>query len=85
MWIFRRREGAARQTLSPGDRANPGLASVRGLDWLGPNRRREGCIDVHQTYRYAARSVERRSPAQISVSSPRRRSRAPQPRRSQVS
>ena len=25
-----------RQTLSPGDRADPGLASVRGLDWLGP-------------------------------------------------
>ena len=43
MWIFRRREGAARQTLSPGDRADPGLASVRGLDWRGPNRRREGC------------------------------------------
>jgi hypothetical protein len=34
VWIFRRREGAARQTLSPGDRADPGLASVRGLDWL---------------------------------------------------
>jgi len=42
-------EGAAQQTLSPGDRADPGLASVRGLDWLGPNRRREGCIHVHQT------------------------------------
>jgi hypothetical protein len=44
-----RREGAARQTLSPGERADPGLASVRGLDWLGPNRRREGCIHVHHT------------------------------------
>jgi hypothetical protein len=32
--------------LSHGDRADPGLASVRGLDWLGPNRRREGCIHV---------------------------------------
>jgi Protein of unknown function (DUF3489) len=64
VWIFRRREGAARQTLSPGDRADPGLASVRGPDWLGPNRRREGCIHVHQTYRYAARSAGRRSPAQ---------------------
>ena len=64
VWIFRRREGAARQTLSPGDRADPGLASVRGLDWLGPNRRREGCIHVHQTYRYAARSAGLRSPAQ---------------------
>src|SRR5277367_6437417 len=42
---------AAPQTLSPGERADPGLASVRGLDWLGPNRRREGCIHVHQTYR----------------------------------
>ena len=41
------------QTLSPGDRADPGLASMRGLDWLGPNRRREGCIHVHQTYRFA--------------------------------
>src|SRR5208282_687437 len=28
------------KTLSPGDRADPGLASVRGLEWLGPNRRR---------------------------------------------
>jgi hypothetical protein len=37
VWIVLRREGAARQTLSPGDRADPGLASVRGLDWLGPN------------------------------------------------
>jgi hypothetical protein len=36
VWIFRRREGAVGQTLSPGDRADPGLASVRGLDWLGP-------------------------------------------------
>ena len=44
VWIVLRREGAARQTLSPGDRADPGLASVRGLDWPGPNRRREGCI-----------------------------------------
>jgi hypothetical protein len=34
--VFQRREAAARQTLSPGDRADPGLASVRGLDWLGP-------------------------------------------------
>ena len=33
--MFQRREGAARQTLSPGDRADPGLSSVRGLDWLG--------------------------------------------------
>ena len=49
VWILRRRDGAARQTLSPGDRADPGLASVRGLDWPGPNRRREGCIHVHQT------------------------------------
>ena len=64
VWVFQRREGAARQTLSPGDRADPGLASVRGLDWLGPNRRREGCIHVHQTYRHAARSAGRRSPAQ---------------------
>jgi hypothetical protein len=67
VWIFRRREGAARQTLSPGDRADPGLASVRGPDWLGPNRRREGCIHVHQTYRYAVRSAGRRSPAQGSL------------------
>jgi hypothetical protein len=37
---------------------------VRGLDWLGSNRRREGCIHVHQTYRYAVRSAGRRSPAQ---------------------
>src|SRR5271168_1889442 len=29
VWIFRRREGAAREILSPGDRADPGLASVR--------------------------------------------------------
>src|ERR1700735_4403249 len=64
VWIFRRREGAARRTLSPGDRADRGLASVRDLDWLGPNRRREGCIHVHQTYRYAARFAGRRSPAQ---------------------
>jgi hypothetical protein len=64
VWVFRRRESAARQTLSPGDRADPGLASVRGLVWLSPNRRREGCIHVDQTYRYAARSAERRSPAQ---------------------
>jgi hypothetical protein len=47
VWVFQRREAAARQTLSPGDRADPGLASVRGLDWLGPNRRRQGCIHVH--------------------------------------
>jgi hypothetical protein len=32
VWIFRRREAAARQTLSPGDRADPGLASVRA--WI---------------------------------------------------
>ena len=63
VWIFRRCEGAARQTLSPGGCADPGLASVRGLDWRGPNRRREGCIHVHQIYRYAACSTERRSPA----------------------
>ncbi len=68
VWIFRRCEGAARQTLSPGDRADPGLASVRGLDRLGPNLRREGCIHVHQTYRYAARSAGRRSPAQRPLS-----------------
>ena len=30
---------------------------MRGLDWLGPNRRREGCIHVRQTYRYAAGSA----------------------------
>ena len=47
------------QTLSPGDRADPGLASVRGLDWLGPNQRREGFVHVHQTHRYAARHPER--------------------------
>jgi hypothetical protein len=34
-----RREAAARQTLRPGNRADPGLASVRCLDWLGPNRK----------------------------------------------
>ena len=51
------------QTLSPGDRADPGLASVRGLDWLGPNQRREGFVHVHQTHRYAARHPERCSPA----------------------
>jgi hypothetical protein len=34
-----RREAAARQTLRPGNRADPGLASVRRLDWLGPNRK----------------------------------------------
>jgi hypothetical protein len=33
VWIFRRREGAARRTLSPGDPADPGLASVRA--WIG--------------------------------------------------
>src|SRR3984957_4737841 len=64
VWIFRRREGAARQTLSPGGRADPGLAAVRGLDWLGPNRRREGGFHFRQTYRDAARSAGRRSPAQ---------------------
>jgi hypothetical protein len=31
-------EGAARQTLSPGDRADPGLASVRGLLFGGGRR-----------------------------------------------
>src|SRR5208337_1657875 len=51
------------QTLSPGDRADPGLASVRGLDRLGPNQRREGFVHVHQTHRYAARHPERCSPA----------------------
>src|SRR5208337_2711910 len=30
------------QTLSPGDRADPGLASVRGLDWLGPVKDAKG-------------------------------------------
>ena len=55
------------QTLSPGDRADPGLASVRGLDWLGPNRRREGFVHVHQTHRYAARHPKRCSPAQGSL------------------
>ena len=55
------------QTLSPGDRADPGLASMRGLDWLGPNRRREGFVHVHQTHRYAARHPERCSPAQGSL------------------
>jgi hypothetical protein len=72
VWTSRRREGAARQTLSPRDRADPGLASVRGLDWLGPNRRREGRIHVDQTYRYAARFAGRCSPAQgpLSVARP---------------
>ena len=60
--------GAARQTLSPGERADPGLVSVRGLDWLGPNRRREGCIHVHQTYRYAARSAEDRDQGEFNRS-----------------
>jgi hypothetical protein len=32
------------QTLSPDDRVDPGLASVRGLVWLGPNHRREGFV-----------------------------------------
>jgi hypothetical protein len=61
--VFQRREAVVRQPSAP-DRADPGLASVRGLDWLGPNRRREGCIHVHQTYRCAARSAGCRSPAQ---------------------
>ena len=67
VWIFRRREGAARQTLSPGDSADPGLASVRGLDWLGPHQRREGFVHVHQTHRHAAGYVERRRPARGSL------------------
>jgi len=84
VWIFRRCEGAAWQTLSPGDRADPELVSVGGLDWLGSNRRRAGCIHVHQTY--AAHSAGRRSPAQgTSFSLPRQRSRAPQRRKSRVS
>jgi hypothetical protein len=49
-------------TLSPGDRADPGLASLRGLDWLGPHQRREGFVHVHQTHRHAPRpSKGRRS------------------------
>ena len=42
VWIFLRREGAARQTLSPGDRVDPGLASVRGLDWQAPIKDAKG-------------------------------------------
>src|SRR5271166_2376870 len=59
----RRRGSGARTPLSPGNCANPGLASVRGLDWLGPVQRREGSVHVHQTHRHAARHTERRSPA----------------------
>jgi hypothetical protein len=29
---------AAQQTLRPGDRADPGLVSVRGTDWPAPFR-----------------------------------------------
>src|SRR5271166_373494 len=59
----RRRGSGARTTLSPGNRADPGLVSVRGLDWLGPVQRREGSVHVYQTHRHAARRTERRSPA----------------------
>jgi hypothetical protein len=38
----RRRRSAARRTLSSGDRADPGLASVRGLDCLGPIKDAKG-------------------------------------------
>src|SRR5271166_4628681 len=65
-----RAEGAARLTLCPGVRAEPGLVSVRGLDWPGPSRR-EGFIHVHQTHRHAAHDAERRCAAQRSL--PRRR------------
>jgi hypothetical protein len=64
VWIAGGAKALPDRPLSPGERADPGLASVRGLDWLGPNRRREGCIHVHQTDRYTARSARRRSPAQ---------------------
>jgi hypothetical protein len=41
-----RRSG--RGTLRPGDRADPGLASVRGRNWFGPSRH-GGFDDVIQT------------------------------------
>ena len=37
-----------RRTLRPGDRADPGLASVRGRNWFGPSRD-GGFEDVIQT------------------------------------
>jgi hypothetical protein len=37
-----------RRTLRPGDRADPGLASVRGRSWFGPSRD-GGFEDVIQT------------------------------------
>ena len=53
-------EGAARQTLSPRDRADPGLASVRGLDWLGPEPTSEG--SKHGSPQRGNASPLRRSP-----------------------
>jgi hypothetical protein len=50
---------ARRTTLSPGDRADPGLASMRSLDWPGLSRRHEGFVHVHQTHRHATPNVER--------------------------
>jgi hypothetical protein len=53
--VFQRREAAARQTLSPGDRTDPGLASVRG-----PGLARASCFWVYAYpafLRYAAHSA----------------------------
>jgi hypothetical protein len=38
MWT----SATAKARRGPGDRADPGLASVRGLDWLGPKEDAKG-------------------------------------------
>ena len=48
-------------TLSPDDRADPGLALVRGPGRLGSHQRCEGFVYVYQTHRHTARHAERRA------------------------
>ena len=71
-------QGAARQTLSPGDRANPGLASVRGLVGQAPIEDAKGAsmsVKLTDTQFVLLGAAAQRKDL---CSSPRRRSRAPQ-------
>jgi len=67
--IFRRARRRCPQTLRPRRSRRPrGLASVRGLDWLGHNRRRDGASMSIKLTDTQLVSAGRRSPAQGPVS-----------------